>query len=65
MLGKSKIGREHPIYELVQGSEKYWYINCPAKIGVYAAAHSNAFDARNTMAGSKHFSGMVMPIQPQ
>ncbi len=53
------------MYELVQGSEKYWYINCPAKIGVYAAAHSNAFAARNTMADSKHFSGMVMPIQPQ
>ena len=26
------------MYELVQASEKCYYINCPAKIGVYVAA---------------------------
>lgn len=31
------------MYELVQVSEKCYYINCPAKIGVYAAGRDNVY----------------------
>ena len=31
------------MYELVQASEKCYYINCPAKIGVYVAASENVY----------------------
>ena len=31
------------MYELVQVSEKCYYINCPAKIGVYVAASENVY----------------------
>ncbi len=31
------------MYELVQASEKCYYINCPAKIGVYAADSENVY----------------------
>ncbi len=31
------------MYELVQVSEKCYYINCPAKIGVYVAAKDNVY----------------------
>ena len=31
------------MYELVQVSEKCYYINCPAKIGVYVADKDNVY----------------------
>ena len=31
------------MYELVQVSEKCYYINCPAKIGVYVADGENVY----------------------
>ena len=31
------------MYELVQVSEKCYYINCPAKIGVYAPDKENVY----------------------
>ena len=31
------------MYELVQISEKCYYINCPAKIGVYIADKENVY----------------------
>ena len=31
------------MYELVQVSEKCYYINCPAKIGVYVADSANVY----------------------
>ena len=31
------------MYELVQVSEKCYYINCPAKIGVYAPDKDNVY----------------------
>ena len=31
------------MYELVQVSEKCYYINCPAKIGVYVAYGENVY----------------------
>ena len=31
------------MYELVQISEKCYYINCPAKIGVYVADKDNVY----------------------
>ena len=31
------------MYELVQVSEKCYYINCPAKIGVYVADKENVY----------------------
>lgn len=33
--------RKQKIYELVQVSERCYYINCPAKMGVYAAVAGN------------------------
>ena len=37
---------ETDMYELVQVSEKCYYINCPAKIGVYVADQDNVCKGR-------------------
>ena len=31
------------MYELIQAGEKSYYINCPAKIGVYDAGDNNVY----------------------
>ncbi len=44
------------MYELVQVSEKCYYINCPAKIGVYVADRENTIDiekVRNAYLSAK------------
>ncbi len=40
---KQSIRRLREMYELVQISEKCYYINCPAKIGVYVADKDNVY----------------------
>ena len=64
------------MYELVQVSEKCYYINCPAKIGVYVADGENVYlvDSGNDKdAGRKvrqilekngwHLAGIPIPMQ--
>ena len=43
------------MYELVQVSEKCYYINCPAKIGVYAPDKDHVYlvDSGNDGAGQQ------------
>ncbi len=43
VIGNSGIRRKRKMYELVQVSEKCYYINCPAKIGVYVADKDNVY----------------------
>lgn len=43
VIGNSGIGRKRKMYELIQVSEKCYYINCPAKIGVYVADEDHVY----------------------